>query len=73
VLFVKIHDSFEKKDTHLNTKVNVPVEIAFFVPQSCNNALLVQGQTLRSNPYPLTPLLTGRCFIHFAHQQILYA
>jgi hypothetical protein len=74
MLFVKIHDSFDKKDTQPNTKVNVQsIEIAFLVPHSYNNGLFVQGQALRYNPHPLTPLLTGRAFVRFAHQQTLYA
>ena len=74
VFYVKIHDFFDKKDTHPNTKVNALLAVlAFFVPQSDNDGLFVQGQTLRYNSRPLTPLLTGRAFVHFAHQQTLYA
>ncbi|MDR1112983.1 MAG: hypothetical protein LBL18_04405 [Bacteroidales bacterium] len=73
VRYIKIQDSFDKKDTPLITKIDIPILIRFSSLQSDDNGFSVQGKALRCNSCPLTPLLTGRTFVHFAHQQVLYA
>jgi len=73
VFFVKIYDSFDKKDTHLHTKIYEQTKLDSFVFQSLNHNILAKGITFCYNSHPLTPLLISKFFVYFAHQQLLYA